>query len=103
MSISRPPVIAETMVISAVARYLPSPVTGLTALAGSVSNQDVMVRAAGVAVPEIVAFESSPAGLPRPFVLMHRLPGSGLDSAPHDAFVDAGQQLRLVHSIRADG
>jgi len=130
MSIGRPPVIAETMVMSAVARYLPSPVTGLTALAGSVSNQDFMVRtvaadfvlkigdgrelaaeawacervrAVGVASPEIVAFESSPAGLPRPFVLMHRLPGSGLDSAPHDAFVDAGQQLRLVHSIRADG
>ena len=130
MSISRLPVIAETMVMSAVARYLPSSVTGLTPLAGSVSNQDFMVRtaaadfvlkigdgrelaaeawacervrAAGVAVPEIVAFEPSPVSLTRPFLLMRRLPGAGLDSTPHHAFVEAGRQLRLVHSIRAEG
>lgn len=115
---------------SAITPYLPSPVTGLTPLAGSVSNQDFMlhteggdfvlkvgddrelaaeawacdrVRAVGVAVPEIIAFERSPVGLPRPFVLMRRLPGAGLDSAPHQAFVEAGRQLRLVHSIQSEG
>jgi aminoglycoside phosphotransferase (APT) family kinase protein len=128
-SVTRPAV-TEALAMSAVAQYLPSPVTGLTPLAGSVSNQDFMVhtragdfvlkigdrrelsaevaaiervRSVGVAVPEVVAFEESPASLPRAFVVMHRLPGAGLDSAPHDAFVEAGRQLRLVHSIREEG
>jgi aminoglycoside phosphotransferase (APT) family kinase protein len=122
--------VTVAMVGSAIGPYLPAPLTALTPLAGSVSNQDFMVhtrtgdfvlkigdrrelaaeawaceriRAAGAAGPEVVVFEASPAGLPRPFLLMRRLPGGGLDSAAHDAFVEAGRQLRLVHSIRADG
>jgi Phosphotransferase enzyme family. len=123
--------VAEAMAVSAIAKYLPSPVTGLTPLAGSISNQDFMVhtttaggfvlkigdrrelsaeawactrvRTVGVAGPEIIAFEPSPASLPRPFLLMRRLPGAGLDSTPHHAFVEAGRQLRLVHSIQAEG
>jgi len=120
----------QELATAAIAPYLPSPVVSLTSLAGSVSNQDFMVhtssgdfvlkigdrrelcaeawaceqmRSVGVAGPEIVAFESSPTALPRPFLLMRRLPGAGLDSAPQRAFVEAGRQLRLVHSIRAPG
>lgn len=125
-----PPVVSESLAMSVIAPHLPSPVIGLTSLAGSVSNQDFMVhtgagdfvlkigdrrelsaeawaceriRTAGVAGPDVVAFEASPVAMPRPFLLMRRLPGEGLDSAPHDAFVEAGRQLRLVHSVRADG
>ncbi len=122
--------VSEAQATSAITPYLAAPVLALTPLPGSVSNQDFMVntgigdfvlkigdrrelmaeawaceriRAVGVAGPEIVAFEASPVELPRPFLLMRRLPGAGLDSSPHDAFVEAGSQLRLVHSIRADG
>lgn len=130
MESSDRPMVTDALAQAAITPYLPSPVTGLTPLAGSVSNEDFMVhtaagdfvlkigdarelsaeawacervRAVGVTVPEIIAFESSAADLPRPFILMRRLPGAGLDSAPHDAFVEAGRQLRLVHSNRADG
>lgn len=42
-----PPVVTEAMAMSAITPYLPSPVTALTSLAGSVSNQDFMVHTPG--------------------------------------------------------
>jgi aminoglycoside phosphotransferase (APT) family kinase protein len=125
------PVVTDEMVRSALAPpFLPSAVTAVTTLAGSVSNQDFMVttasgdfvlkvgdrrelaaeawacervRAAGVAGPEVVAFEERAGTLPGPFLVLRRLPGAGLGSVPDAAFVEAGRQLRLVHSIPAAG
>lgn len=110
--------------------YLPSRVLGLEPLPGSVSNQDFMlhtdtgdfvlkvgdrgvlsaeawacgrIRDVGVVGPDVVAFEAEPTVLPRPFLLMRRMPGVGLDVGRHEAFIEAGRQLRLVHSIEGAG
>jgi aminoglycoside phosphotransferase (APT) family kinase protein len=122
--------VTDALVMTALTSRLPSPPIGLVPVAGSVGNQDFMVHTAagnfvlkigdrselaaeawacerirevGVVGPEVVAFEPSPADLPGPFLLMRRMPGAGLTSTPDDAFIEAGRQLRLVHSIRAEG
>lgn len=124
------PQLAEPLVQSAIGRYLGTTVTGVEPLAGSVENQDFMIRTAtgdfvfkageakalaaeawacgqvrkaGVRSPEVVALELDGAVLPAAFLLLRRMAGAGLDPAAHPALVEAGRQLRLVHSLRADG
>ncbi|MGH3487972.1 MAG: phosphotransferase, partial [Actinopolymorphaceae bacterium] len=116
-------------VAGAVSRCLRTTVDDVTTLAGYVANQDFMVRtpdsdyvlkagdatslaaeawacetvrSAGVAAPEVVALELDGASLPVPFLLMRRLRGAGVGGG-HGALVEAGQQLRVLHSLPADG
>jgi aminoglycoside phosphotransferase len=116
-------------VAGAVSQCLRTTVDDVTTLAGYVGNQDFMVRtpggdyvlkagdatslaaeawacetvrSAGVAAPEVVALELDGASLPVPFLLMRRLPGAGVGEG-HGALVEAGHQLRVLHSLPADG
>jgi aminoglycoside phosphotransferase (APT) family kinase protein len=111
-------------------RYLGEPVTGTERLAGYVGNQDFMihtaggdfvlkagdrqlltaeawacerVRAAGVAAPDVVALDVDQRALPSSFLLMRRMAGAGLSAGRHPALVEAGRQLRRVHSIPMTG
>ena len=122
--------LTESMVISAMSRYLDAPVAGVQRVAGSIANQDFFlrtpaeefvlkagdwaelaaeawackrVRDADVSSPEVVALELDEAILPAPFLLMRRLPGDGLTAGRHQALVEAGRQLRRLHSLRTNG
>lgn len=124
------PQLADSLVQSAIGRYLGTTVSEVEPLAGSVDNQDFMIRTAtgdfvlkageakaltaeawacrqvrkaGVRSPEVVALELDHAVLPAAFLLFRRMSGAGLEPTAHPALVEAGRQLRLVHSLRADG
>jgi aminoglycoside phosphotransferase (APT) family kinase protein len=111
-------------------RCLGERVTGTERLAGYVGNQDFMihtaggdfvlkvgdrreltaeawacerVRAVGVTAPDVVALDVDRHALPAPFLLMHRMPGAGVSDRRHPALVEAGRQLRRVHSIPMTG
>lgn len=130
---STPFELPESAVAAAVTRLLESPVRAVKRVAGSVENQDFVVRtntgdyvlkvgdgqrfvveawacgfAAGLGVlaPEIVAVQpDGSAMLPLPFILMRHLPGSPLepDADTARAVGEAGAQLRRVHGTRLDG
>jgi aminoglycoside phosphotransferase (APT) family kinase protein len=124
------PQLAESLVQFALGRLLGTPVTAVEPLAGSVDNQDFMirtatgdfifkagearslaveawaceqVRTAGVRTSEVVALELDRAVLPAAFLLLRSLPGAGLEPTAHPAFVEAGRALRLVHTLSASG
>jgi len=119
----------ETEVASAIGRLLRTSVDDVTRVSGFVGNQDFLIRTGagdfvlkagnainlaaeawacervrtiGVLAPEVVALDLDREHLPEPFLLMRRMRGAGLTGA--DAVLaEAGRQLRLVHSIPADG
>jgi aminoglycoside phosphotransferase (APT) family kinase protein len=121
--------LTDAAVSAAAARCLRTPVNDVTRLAGYIGNQNFMVRtpagdhvlksgdatslaaeawacetvrSAGVPAPEVVAIELDRATLAEPFLLMRRLTGTGVDEG-HRALVEAGRQLRVVHSLASDG
>ncbi len=124
------PRLTAAMVATAMSTCLREPVTGIETLAGYVGNQDFMihtargdfvlkagdrremaaeawacerVRAVGVAAPEVVALDVDQRTLPAPFLVLRRLPGGALTDRRDPALVEAGRQLRIVHSIPIDG
>lgn len=111
-------------------RYLGEPVTGTEQLAGYVGNQDFMIHTAGgdfvlkvgarreltaeawacervgsvgVTAPDVVALDVDRHVLPAPFLLMRRMSGGAVSDGRHPALVEAGRQLRRVHSIPMTG
>ena len=121
--------LTEDAVAVSLATYLGTPVNRVTALAGFVGNQNFLVhtagadyvlkagdavslaaeawacdrvRSAGVPAPEVHALELDSRVLPRPFMLMRRLPG-GPSEEGSPALAEAGRLLRIVHSLPASG
>ncbi len=124
------PRLTAAMVATAMSGFLHEQVTGIEDLAGYVGNQDFMihtsggdfvlkagdrrelaaeawacerVRAVGVATPDVVALEVDQQTLPAPFLVMRRLPGGAVSDERDPALVEAGRQLRLVHSLPIAG
>lgn len=120
--------LTEDEVAPILSRYLRTTVGTVRRLPGFVGNEDFMletgagdfvlkagaagglfaeaaacerVRAAGVSAPEIVGVEREL--LPMPFLLMRRIPGGPPESATDPVFREAGRQLRLTHSLPAQG
>jgi len=120
--------LSSDTVAAFVRSYLDTAVLSVERVPGSVGNQDFLVslpdgpglvlkagdarmlaaegwacsraRAAGVAAPVVVAYESRSA-LPLPFLLLRWLPGA--PSRDPEVLEEAGRQLRLAHAVALDG
>ncbi len=124
----KPYLITEAEVARTLSRYLRTSVRTVRRLQGFVGNEDFLleteagdfvlkagaatglqaeagacerVRAAGVLAPEVVGVELEL--LPMPFLLLRRIPGGPPSSATDPVFAEAGRQLRLTHSLPAQG
>lgn len=121
--------LTEDEVATSLERYLGKPVTRASALAGFVGNQDFLIcttvadyvlkigdavslaaeawaceraRSVGVPAPEVWGLELGCSVLPRPFMLMRRLPGTASDEG-NPALAEAGRMLKVLHSLPARG